>query len=103
MIMRILERGTGGEGLLLLITLVFIPELLCCLVGGELGGFAWIAFHFVFSPLLCFLFVVGALARVILRVPFSLAVRLLSYSAFAGAIAYLLVTGNIKVWPTCEF
>ncbi|MEN8135372.1 MAG: hypothetical protein ABFS18_07515 [Thermodesulfobacteriota bacterium] len=92
--MKIDKYTFGGiSGVLILYAVVLFDELGSVLLGGDSGAFLWTTFHFVINPLLCSIYLILTVLKMINKKD---KYRWFSITGIALALFYLYiaVSGN---------
>lgn len=95
MIKSLLFKDGGNKDLHKLILFVLLSELGVKLIGGELGGFLWIAFHFCINPIYCIYFLVISLKN--FRGVQNNTDKLIYFLSFLVPIFYLIVLWKFNI------
>ena len=85
----------GWKGLVPLILFIFSTEALTVSVGGDAGGFWWVTFHFILSPLYCIVHITVTCFNTLQLTPTTARMKYLSSILLPLAFLYIVFAGNV--------
>jgi len=91
-----LSTWGGIGGFLVLSAMIVADEAVCVYIGGNIGSFLWVTFHFVVNPIFCALYILLSIAKAVAVRRLKEAITCVILCALALGYIYLAVSGNIQ-------